>query len=41
MTTTTKSIPTMYPPLIFIILVSMTKAAVENYNQYISDRAEN
>eukprot|EP00808_Paulinella_micropora_P013493 g57589.t1 len=38
---TTKGVPTMYQPLIFIVFVSGLRAAVEDYSKHISDAKRN
>ena len=37
----TNGLPTQFPPLLFIVLISMIKDGYEDYNHYKSDKAEN
>jgi magnesium-transporting ATPase (P-type) len=37
----TNGLPTQFPPLLFIVLISMIKDGYENYKHYKSDMEEN
>ena len=38
---TTKGLPTMFPPLLFIVSISIAKDGYEDYQRYKADQDEN